>query len=315
MDASTETETPAGGTLPGPAPSGGAPAGTLPGRAPVAPLPVPTGRVEQVQGNHVLAFDEQFDYPRSYLWELLTSPPKLERWLGRLTPGLKLGKEFSLELGGGTVTGTVVHIEPPTSLQFTWEDGFGLVSIVEFRVLPSNGGTLLQLRLHPETDDFLAEGAAGWQLMLDALRAAAAGAPAGGPAADWTALRDAYCRRFTLSPSMGVLEEEEGVPLVRFDRRYDGKLLLVNDALTADPEDQPFVELAEVDLTREGKKRTRVTVRAVVEDREGLPRLMARWHAHLDAVTVSLAGGSPHRSERKIRVLEEFYRRQLQPAG
>jgi hypothetical protein len=26
---------------------------------------------------------------------------------------------------------------------------------------------------------------------------------------------------------------------------------------------------------------------------------------------VNLAGGSPHRSERKIRVLEEFYRRTL----
>jgi uncharacterized protein YndB with AHSA1/START domain len=308
MDAGTRTETLAGANVPGRTHPNGTPAGR-PGRAD------PTGRVEQVHGHRVLAFDEQFDYPRSYLWELLTSPPKLERWLGRLSPGLKLGKEFSLELDGGIISGTVMHIDPPTSAQFSWEDEFGLVSIVDFRVLPSDGGALLQLRLHPETDEFLAEGAAGWQLLLEALRSAAAGVPAEGPGTDWMELRDAYCRRFALSPSMGLLEEEEGVPLVRFDRRYEGKLLLVNDALTADPEDQPFVELAEVDLTREGKKCTRVTVRAVVEDWAGLPRLMARWHAHLDAVAVNLAGGSPHRSERKIRVLEEFYRRQLQLAG
>jgi uncharacterized protein YndB with AHSA1/START domain len=305
MDASTETETPAGPRPAGDSPAGGSPASRS---APAGP----TGRIEQVRAGHVLAFDEHLDYPRSYVWELLTAPAQVERWLGRLRPGLKLGKEFSLELNGRTVTGTVLHIDPPTRLQATWEDEFGLVSIVEFRVLPSDGGTLLQVRLHPETDEFLAEGAAAWQLLLGALRAAAAGtAPAPGP--DWQALRDAYCRDFAVSPSMGSVVEEEGVRLFRFDRRYEGLLPFVNDALTADPEDQPFVELAEVDLTAEGKC-TRVVVRGVVEDPGALPDLMARWHAHLDGAAVRLAGDSPHRSERRIRVLRDFYRRRLQPA-
>jgi uncharacterized protein YndB with AHSA1/START domain len=306
MDASTDTETPASRGPTGDSPAGG----HQPGRHSPAD---PTGRIEQVHAGHVLAFDEQFDYPRSYLWELLTAPAQVERWLGRLSPGLKLGKEFSLDLNGRTITGTVLHVDPPTRLQATWEDEFGLVSIVEFRVLPSDGGTLLQVRLHPETDEFLAEGAAGWQLLLGALRAAAAGTePAAGP--DWQALRDAYCHRFAVSPSMGGVEEAEGVPLLRFDRRYEGKLPFVNDALTADPEDQPFVELAEVDLTAEGRC-TRVVVRAVIDDPAGLPNLMARWHAHLDGVAVRLAGGSPHRSERRIRVLTDFYRRRVQPSG
>jgi uncharacterized protein YndB with AHSA1/START domain len=306
MDASIEIETPASG-----GPAGGSPARG--GRTGGAGTTDPTGRIEQVHAGHVLAFDEYFDYPRSYIWELLTAPAQVERWLGGLRPGLKLGKEFSLDLDGRTVTGTVLHVDPPARLQVTWEDEFGLVSIVEFRVLPSSGGTLLQVRLHPETDEFLAEGAAGWQLLLDALRAAAAGTgPTPGP--NWQALRDAYCHRFAVSPSMGGVEEEEGVRMFRFDRRYEGRLPFVNDALTAEPEDQPFVELAEVDLTAEGKF-TRVTVRAVVDDAAGLPDLMARWHAHLDGAAVRLAGGSPHRSERRIRVLTDFYRRRLQPAG
>lgn len=306
MDASIETETPASGGPAGDSPAGARPAG---GSRPADP----TGRIEQVHAGHVLAFDEQFDYPRSYIWELLTAPAQVERWLGRLSPGLKLGKEFSLDLRGRTVTGTVLHVDPPARLQATWEDEFGLVSIVEFRVLPSAGGTLLQVRLHPETDEFLAEGAAGWQLLLEALRAAAGGTePVSAP--DWQALRDAYCHRFAVSPSMGSIVEEEGVPLVRFDRRYEGRLPFVNDALTADPEDQPFVELAEMDLMVDGKC-TRVAVRAVVEDPAGLPDLMARWHAHLDGVAVRLAGESPHRSERRIRVLRDFYRRRFQPAG
>ena len=137
----------------------------------------PLGRIERLRDGYVLAFDRQFDYPRSYIWDLLTEPSRLAQWLGKLTPGWELGKEYSLDMGGELSTGTVLQLNAPTSLQISWDDSMGLESLLEWRVLHCSGGALLQLRARSETADFLSEGAAGWQLILDTLDDVAAGRP------------------------------------------------------------------------------------------------------------------------------------------
>lgn len=273
---------------------------------PVAPPVVPLGRIERLSDGYVLAFDRQFDYPRAYIWNLLTDPGKVRLWLGELAAPWELGKEYSLTHSGGESTGTVLQLNPPTSLQISWDDPLGLESILEWRVLECNGGTLLQLQARSETADFLTEGAAGWQQILGALDDVAAGrAPS--PAENWTALRDAYAAEFRISNTMGWLETDDGVTMVHFDRRLNSTLPLVKDALTADPEQQPRVEQAEVDFTADGNA-TLLTVRHVVEDPAAAPSLLAQWHAHLDAVAVSLDGDQPHLSLRKLHALEGFYR-------
>lgn len=267
---------------------------------------IPLGRIAQLSGGYVLAFDRQFDYPRSYIWNLLTNPSKVRLWLGDLEPGWELGKEYSLDLGGGESTGTVLQLNPPTSLQITWDDELGLESILEWRVLESDGGALLQLRARSETADFLTEGAAGWQQILASLDDVAAGRDPE-PPDDWVALRDAYAAEFGVSNTMGSVETDHGVTMVRFDRRLNSTLPLVKDALTADPQEQPRVEQAEVDFTAAGDA-TMLTVRHVVEDPAQAPVLLAQWHAHLDAVAVAIEGDKPHLSSRKLHALEEFYR-------
>ena len=270
---------------------------------------VPLGRIERLSDGYVLAFDRQFDYPRSYIWNLLTDRAKVRLWLGELNGGWELGKEYSLDMGGGATTGTVLQLNSPTSLQITWDDALGPESILEWRVLESDGGALLQLRARSETADFLTEGAAGWQQILAALDDVAAGRdPA--PTGDWAALRDAYAEEFDVSNTMGWVETYDGVTMVHFDRRLGSTLPLVKDALTADPEQQPRVEQAEVDFTADGGT-TRLTVRHVVEDSAEAASLMAQWHAHLDAVAVSVEGDQPHTSMRKLHALEEFYRATL----
>lgn len=268
---------------------------------------IPLGRIERLSDGYVIAFDRQFDYPRSYIWNLLTDPGKVRLWLGELQAGWELGKEYSLDMGeGGWSTGTVLQLNPPTSLQITRDDELGLESILEWRVLESGGGALLQLRVRSETADFLTEGAAGWQHILAALDDVAAGREPE-PPGDWAALRDAYAAEFNVSNTMGVLEVDDGVTTVRFVRRLKSSLPLVKDALTADPEQQPRVEQAQIDLT-DGGDDTLLTVRHVVEDRADAPRLLAQWHAHLDAVAVSIEGSQPHLSARKLHALEDFYR-------
>lgn len=280
----------------------------------MVPTGVPLGRIERLTDGYVLAFDRTFDYPRSYVWNLLTDPDKLRLWLGELSTGWELGKEYSLDLGGGATTGTVLQLNPPTSLQITWDDSLGLESILEWRVLECDGGTLLQFQARSETADFLTEGAAGWQQILTALDDVAAGRSPQ-ERDDWASLRDAYAAEFGVSNTMGTLETDDGVTMLHFDRRLNSTLALVNDALTADPEQQPRVEQAEVDLAAEGNT-TRLTVRHVVEDAGAAPALLAQWHAHLDSVAVSIGGDQPHPSLRKLHALEDFYRSVLgSPAG
>ncbi|MHA7155380.1 SRPBCC domain-containing protein [Arthrobacter sp. TMN-50] len=266
----------------------------------------PLGRIERLSDGYVIAFDRQFDYPRSFIWNLLTDPARVAQWLGRLTPGWILGKEYSLDMSGDLSTGTVLQLNPPTSLQVSWDDSMGLESLLEWRVLDCSGGTLLQFRARSETAEFLTEGAAGWQLILDALDDVAAGRTVR-PGADWAALRNEYAAKYQVSHTMGELEIADGITMIHFDRRFEARLPRVKDALTADPTQQPRVEQAEVDFTATGSV-TILTVRHVVEDPTETAALMARWHAHLDAVGVDLDGDTPHISVRKLRVLEDFYR-------
>lgn len=278
--------------------------------------PTPAGQIRHTPDGYILAFDKQFDYPRAHIWNLLSDPAKIRLWLGRLNPGWELGKEYSLRLGGGEAVGTVLQLNPPTSLQITWEDELGQESVIEWRVLSSDAGALLQFRAHSGTPDFLTEGAAGWQQLLEAMANVAAGRETDddgtgsgtGTGGNWLQLRDAYSREFGFSHSMGFTETVDGVPMVHFDRRYEAPLPLVNDAITADPERQPMVEQAEVDLARAGSHTT-VSVRHVLEDTEDPAEVLADWHAHLDAVRTRLDGDTPHASGRRRRALIEFYRR------
>ncbi|NKX56136.1 SRPBCC domain-containing protein [Arthrobacter mobilis] len=193
---------------------------------------VPTGRIERVDGDYVLAFDLQLDYPRSYIWSLLTERGKVAKWLGNLLDDWALGHPYELDLGSGSASGTVLQYNPPLSLQITWEDELGDESVIEWRVLESAGGTLLQFRARTESSDFLTEGSAGWQTILEGLEAVAAGRTPDNSTDRWTPLREAYAREYSLSPSMGTVRKESGHTSVHFDRLLDADRDTVWQALT-----------------------------------------------------------------------------------
>ena len=197
---------------------------------------VPSGRIERVDSDYVLAFDRQIDYPRRYIWSLLTEPDQLAKWLGKPISGFELGQPYELDVGGGAVTGTVLQLNPPLSLQFTWEDELGDESVIEWRTLDSSGGTLLQFRSRAENRDFLTEGSAGWDTLLDALEEVAAGRTPQPQPGRWDQLRDAYAREYSLSNTMGNLDKDSGHPCIGFDRLLPADREAVWQALTEEPQ-------------------------------------------------------------------------------
>jgi uncharacterized protein YndB with AHSA1/START domain len=193
---------------------------------------VPEGRIERVDGDYVLAFDRQLDYPHSYIWSLLAEKDNVAKWLGTLDADWELGRTYELILGGGISSGTVLQLNPPLSLQISWEDELGQESVIEWRVLESDGGTLLQFRSRAEGPEFLTEGSAGWQTILDALAEVAAGRRPDWETDRWTPLREAYSRQYQLSHSMGTVESDSGHTCVRFERLLDAAPDRVWAALT-----------------------------------------------------------------------------------
>ncbi|MCG2620293.1 SRPBCC domain-containing protein [Arthrobacter sp. I2-34] len=216
---------------------------------------IPTGRIERVDGDYVLAFDLQLDYPRSFIWSLLTEREKVAKWLGILLDDWAVGHAYELDMDGGSASGTVLQFNPPLSLQITWEDELGDESLIEWRVLESAGGTLLQFRARTESTDFLTEGSAGWQTILEGLEAVAAGRNPDNSTDRWTPLRDAYSREYSLSPSMGSLRQESGHPAVHFDRLLDADRDTVWSALTEPEQFARWLAPGELQLQAGGAMR------------------------------------------------------------
>lgn len=275
----------------------------------VSAAPVPEGRIEKLTDGYAVVFDRQFDYPTAHIWDVLTNPAKVSRWLGQVRPGWQLGKEYTLELEGGSTSGTVLQLEPRSSLQISWEDALGSDSVLEWQILESGGGALLRFRSRTDIPDFLAEGSAGWQRILNAFASVAAGQePDPDSMGDWLALRDAYARDFDVSPSMGVVAGTGADAELVFDRWYRAASEDVEAAVDAVGQAMGIGEDAQLEMTDDGEE-TRIVLRQPASgSRDHTAGLLATWHTALDAVRDRLAGSTPHPNSHRLAALERFYR-------
>jgi uncharacterized protein YndB with AHSA1/START domain len=104
------------------------------------------------------------------VWDALTNPERIPRWLLPISGELRLGGRYQLE---GNAGGEITACEPPRYLAVTWEN-MGMVSWVDVHLRESGDDTTLRLE-HVALVDDLAEmwdqfgpGAAGvgWDLSL-----------------------------------------------------------------------------------------------------------------------------------------------------
>jgi uncharacterized protein YndB with AHSA1/START domain len=116
------------------------------------------------------------------VWELLTDPAEATRWMGLTADfDLRPGGTYRVEvLSGNVARGEFVEIDPPRRLVYTfgWEQGVSEVasgsSTVEFELIPTSGGTILQLRHYGlPTPDSAGSHGHGWDHYLERLAVAA----------------------------------------------------------------------------------------------------------------------------------------------
>lgn len=212
-------------------------------------------------------------------------------------------------MDGGSSSGTVLQLDPPSSLQITWEDQLGSDSVLEWQVLESDGGALLLFRSRTDTPDFISEGSAGWQGILDALASVAAGRePDPDSMEHWLALRDAYSEDFNVSPTMGLVTGSGADAELAFERWYRAPSEDVEAAVDAAGRSLDVGSEAEMEMTDDGEE-TRIVIRQpVTGSQDQTAALLAAWHMALDSVRDRLDGSTPHPNSHRLAALERFYR-------
>jgi uncharacterized protein YndB with AHSA1/START domain len=160
------------------------------------------GTYEQIDGQAGLRFVRDLDHPIERVWDAVTTPEGLAAWFPCRIEGdlLSVGAALRFVFEDdhpeveGTAGGTVLQVEPPTTLRFSWE-------AEEIRLLlEPHGRTGCRLTFIDRMPDDYTPGAArtaaGWHVCLDELtehlHTGAGTAPGPEPTPQWRALYEAY---------------------------------------------------------------------------------------------------------------------------
>ena len=120
------------------------------------------------QPMRVLTTSRTFDVTPEELWDALTMPERVQRWLGPTSGDFRVGGRFDIE---GNASGDIGTCDRPTLIQVTWEYG-GEPSWVDATLTPSGDGTSLTINhtavTPPEWWDQFGAGAVGigWEMVL-----------------------------------------------------------------------------------------------------------------------------------------------------
>lgn len=151
-------------------------------------------------GEASVTFRRRYPTDAADLWEAVTTPERLARWLGSVHGDLAPGGRYELRMGvdepgsDQNATGVVRSCDPPRSFAVEWCFPGERPSEVEVRVEPGaeDGGAVLLL-VHTRLEDPQATGyGAGWHTSLDQL----ADHLAGDDVRDWDARFTALLPRY-----------------------------------------------------------------------------------------------------------------------
>ncbi|KVA59494.1 polyketide cyclase [Burkholderia cepacia] len=88
--------------------------------------------------------DRELPHPPEKIWRALTQPHLIEAWLMKSDFEPVTGRAFSFRADWGSVDCTVLTIEPPRVLSYTWA-AYGLESVVTWTLTPTPAGTHLRM--------------------------------------------------------------------------------------------------------------------------------------------------------------------------
>lgn len=142
-------------------------------------------------GRGVVRLERRLAATPEEVWPLLVEPGEVATWLAQLAIEPRVGGIYTLTFENmpSVSRGHITAIEPPTLLEYRWNEGEAIESLVRFELRAADAEatdlTLTHTLLHGAAD--LHEYAAGWHAHVDLMIARLAGRAA---AWDWVRYND-----------------------------------------------------------------------------------------------------------------------------
>lgn len=153
------------------------------------------GSMREVDGSAVVRVESRFDTTPEDLWEAVTTPVRLARWLGDVQGDLQPGGTFRASFTSTwSGSGRVEVCEPPHRLVTRMSDEDG-ETVIEATLTPDDDGVLLVVEESGLPATHLPAYGAGWQVHLEDLGHHLAGDGPSDWRARWLELVPAYERR------------------------------------------------------------------------------------------------------------------------
>jgi uncharacterized protein YndB with AHSA1/START domain len=153
----------------------------------------------------VVRLQDRYDTGPADLWDALTDPARLARWLGEVHGDLRVGGEFEAHFlaSGWEGTGRVEECDPPHRLRVSTRSSDQPDGILEVTLTPDGDGTVLVLEDRGVPLEQVAAYGAGDQIHLEDLASYLAGGGRCEPRSRWQQLHGLY-ERLPVTPADGA---------------------------------------------------------------------------------------------------------------
>ncbi|HXB95626.1 MAG TPA: SRPBCC family protein [Puia sp.] len=167
-----------------------------------------------------VCFERILEHPVRQVWEALTNPEHLSKWLAPTVIKGGVGGTISLQLTGGVMGGTILQWKEQALLEYVWHTG----SVVRWELLNEGRDRTRLIFTHTHVrENQLLDAAKGWHYHLDLLSLTLDGAAKpDNPVGQWDAItRDATLRyrrsleELRRAPAPFVIERVFDAPVER----------------------------------------------------------------------------------------------------
>ncbi|MED4571685.1 SRPBCC family protein [Brevibacillus agri] len=154
--------------------------------------------IRQTAGGSAVRVELFVNHPVEAVWESLTQPEQLAKWLAQAKVELAEGGKFELVFDntGDAMKGQVIELQSPTLLAYTWNSKDANESAVRWELLPEAEGCRLVLDHSMRASEPLPRMLAGWHAHLELLAKVLAGEQPAWSWSRWEQLREAYAQKW-----------------------------------------------------------------------------------------------------------------------